>query len=445
MTGSPVGVINLECLMSRANILFTSGYRFRGDLNLANLEAAFSAVIECIEKFGHRLHFKAQDDFHWHPADALEKRFRVVDSDDIDAEFKEQCRHSLSLVDEGNHCPMVLTVIRDRNSSHDFIIAQTSEHTYVDARSAEIIFNLIVDYYNAVSRGDTRHRDEVIAAAKRITTLGSDEMVALLGADGHDREANIEGLVAYPIADVGAYAIPLDAVPECLEKYKQQRFAPVVQYFDIKGLLDRCRLKYPEVTQNSVACAALTKGFYNLNLKTRNGPDEHIISFKMLSDLLSPELRKQYSGNYIAFVPVSVEGNQPIEDMAKDIHDRIRHFKESKLDLTIFKLTEEAVDAAQVGTANDPLSFVVTNWNNYRFINSPEYLHGCQSLRHQSGVNIEPKDTLGAVLVNRPILVINMSPNHELCLSFFPSLRSEDETLEVAEHIRDVFHQHRAG
>jgi hypothetical protein len=69
-------------------------------------------------------------------------------------------------------------------------------------------------------------------------------------------------------------------------------------------------------------------------------------------------------------------------------------------------------------------------------------LHGCESLRHQSGVNIEPKDTLGAVLVNRPILVINMSPNQELCLSFFPSLRSEEENLAVAEHIGEVFQQH---
>jgi len=59
-------------------------------------------------------------------------------------------------------------------------------------------------------------------------------------------------------------------------------------------------------------------------------------------------------------------------------------------------------------------------------------------LRHQSGVNIEPKDTLGAVLVNRPILVINLSRNDELCLSFFPSLRSEAETIEVANSISEV-------
>ena len=438
MSTSDVGVINLECLMNRANILFTSGYRFRGELNTANLEASFIAVVDCIEKFDHRLHFEAQDNFHWKQFGAYDKRLHVIDSDDIDHEFSELCRNSLSLVDNGKHCPMVLTVIRDRRNPDEFIIAQTSEHTYVDARSSEVIFNRIIDYYNALSRGDTARLETIAAAAKKIRTLSSAEMIKILAADEHDHETNLQGLAAYPVADVGEYAIPLDTVPACLENYKKQRFAPVMQFFDVRQLLDRCRAKYPEVTKNSVICAALAKGFYNLNCGAKGKPEEHIISFKMLSDLLSPELRQEYSGNYIAFVPVSVDGGLSVEDIAKSIHERTRHFKASKLDLSMFKLVEGAVDAAAVGTSDDPLSFVVTNWDNHHFLSTPEYLHGCESLRHQSGVNIEPKDTLGAILVNRPILVINRSPNEELCLSFFPSLRSETETLAVADSIGDV-------
>ncbi|BAE51739.1 hypothetical protein amb2935 [Paramagnetospirillum magneticum AMB-1] len=438
----PVGVINLECLMNRANILFTSGYRFKGDLNLSNIKDAFVAVTERVEKFRHRLHFEAQDNFHWTPASGADTRFHVVSGDDIDHEFNELCRDSLSLVDDGRRCPMALTVIRNAKAPHDFIIAQTSEHTYVDARSAETIFNLIVDYYNALCRGDHAALSKILDAAESIVTLGSHEAANIIAAEGYDRDGNIEGLTAYPVADVGGYAIPLADVPGCLDAYKKQRFAPIVQFFSIGELLKRCRARYPEVTQNSVVCAALAKGFYNLNLRERGAPDSHIISFKMLSDLLKPELRAKYSGNYIAFVPVSVDGHLPIEEMAKSIHDRIRHFKDSKLDLTIFKLTEEAVEAALVGTVDDPLSFVVTNWNNYRFLNSTEYLHGCHSVRHQSGVNIEPKDTLGAILVNRPILVINMSPGQELCLSLFPSLRAEAENRQVAGAIGDVFRQY---
>lgn len=437
MAQSPVGTIGLEGMMNRANILFTSGYWFEGDLDVGKLEASFHAITDCIEKFDYKLHFRAQDDFHWKTAGAYDKSFRVVDSDDIGEAFRHLCRHSLDLVEGDGHCPMALTVIRDR-SSKEFIIAQTSEHTYLDARSSEVIFERIIEHYNALVRGDTDSLGDVVAAAKNIKTLSSAEMLEILGTDGHDREANVEELAGYAIADVGEYAIPLDAVPACLERYRTQRFAPVVEFFDVKQLISQCRARYPEVTQNSVVCAALAKGFYNLNRRVKDKPEQHLISFKMLSDLLSPELRQQYLGNYIAFVPVSVEGHRPIPEMAKDIHDRIRRFKASKLDLTIFQLTEEAIESAVVGTEDEPLSFVVTNWSNYKFLGSAEYLHGCRSLRHQSGVNIEPRDTLGAVLVNRPILVVNMSPNGELCLSFFPSLRSEEETLAVAEHIGEV-------
>ncbi len=440
---SPVGVIGLECLMSRANILFTNGYRFSGELNLKNLAESFTAIVDSIEKFDHRIHFETQDNFSWKHAGAYEKRFLVVDSEDIDQAFKHLCSDSLSLVDDGNHCPMVLTVILDKKGSGEFIIAQTSEHTYLDARSSEVIFNKIVEYYNALTRGDTASLDAILVSAARIKTISSGEMLSLLTAEGHDQKTNVKGLVAYPVADIGEYAIPLSAVPECLDEYKKQRMAPIIQFFDIRELLAHCRQSYPEVTQNSVICAALAKGFYNLNLSERAKPDKHIISFKMLSDILTPELRQEYSGNYIAFVPVSVDGEKPIDEMARQINDRIRQFKETKLDVTIFKLTEEAVEQALVGTADDPLSFVVTNWNNYTFLSNPEYLHGCQSLRHQSGVNIEPKDTLGAILVNRPILVINLSARDELCLSFFPSLRSEAENMAVAKHIGDVIQQPR--
>ncbi len=435
---SPVGAIGLECLMNRANILFTNGYRFKGELNLKNLEASYTAITSSVEKFAHQLHFESQNRFHWKPAGPYRKPFEVLESDDLDQAFKDLCKNSLSLLEEGGHCPMVLSVILDKTIGKEFIIAQTTEHTYLDARGSESIFNKILEYYNALCRGELDRLPGIVDSAKDIKTLSGQQILQILSADGHDHEKNVEGLVAYPVADVGEYAIPLRAVPDCLENYKKQRFAPIVEFLDIKKLLDQCRARYPQVTQNSVICAALAKGFYNINRAVKKKPEEHLISFKMLSDLLAPELRQKYSGNYIAFVPVSVDGEKPIEEIAKQVHDRIREFKTTKLDVSIFKLTEEAVEQALVGTADDALSFVVTNWNNYRYLNSDEYLHGCQSVRHQSGVNIEPRDALGAILVNRPILVINMSAPDEVCLSFFPSLRSEEENLEVAKHIGDV-------
>jgi hypothetical protein len=435
---TPVGAIGLEGLMNRANIYFTSGYRFSGPLDTTALQASFLAAIGACRKFEYRLHFEAQNRFDWRHVGTHRKHFKVVDCDDIDHEFAELCRNSLMLAGTDEHCPMALTVLR-HTGSNEFIIAQTCEHTYLDARSAEYIFNRMIDHYNAQMRGDAAGQQAAVDAIRQTRTITSGKMLELLGLDDQTHNRNLAALGNYPVADDGKHAIPLKQVPACLENYRKQRFAPVVRFFPLADLLAHCRQRYPEVTQNSVICAALAKGFYNLDRNTRQLPEKQTISFKMLSDLLVPELRESYSGNYIAFVPVSVDGELPVEEIARQIHERIREFKSEKIDVSLFRAVEDATQEGLVGTADDALSFVVTNWNNYRFLNQSDFLHGCISLRHQSGVNIEPRDTLGAVLVNRPILVINLSAANEVCLSLFPSLRSEDENVAVAERIGEVF------
>jgi hypothetical protein len=96
-----------------------------------------------------------------------------------------------------------------------------------------------------------------------------------------------------------------------------------------------------------------------------------------------------------------------------------------------------------MGKSDEELSYIVTNWTNFPFIESSNFLHGCQSLRHSSGVNINPLDTVGGALVNRPVMAINMSAKQELCLSYFPSLRNEQETLEIAREIKDIFSKYQ--
>ncbi|WP_371323672.1 hypothetical protein VX159_14940 [Dechloromonas sp. ZY10] len=434
---STVGALGLECLMNRANIYFTSGYRFAGPLDTDALCASYNALLDATEKFSQRLHFSAQTDYQWRPA-PQHRHFRVIDSNDIERDFAELCRQSLELSDEEKHSAMALTVLR-QNGSNEFIIAQTCEHTYVDARSAECLFNRLIEHYNAGLRRDQPRQQAVLSAAATTRTAALEEMLPLLDLDEPTHQRNLAGLGTYPVADDGAYAIPLAAVPGHLGEYRKQRFAPVSRHLPLAALVERCRRHNPEVTRNSVICAALAKGFYEQNRREKQLPEKQTISFKMLSDLLPPDVRERYCGNYIAFVPVSVDGELPIEQIAEQIHRRIREFKDQKIDASLFRAVEDAVRQGVVGTSDDALSFVVTNWNNYRFLQQPDFLHGCTSLRHQSGVNISPRDTLGAVLVNRPILVINESPRDEVCLSFFPSLRAEAENIALANRIAAHF------
>lgn len=433
------GAVNLESLMSRANIFFTSGYRLRGELHIGWLQQSVEQVVASVAKFGQALSYEAQNRYQWVPAGPMAPCFHVTECDDLQAGFEALCRDSLAFHGDGRHCPMTVTVLRQRGNPHEFIIAQTCEHTYVDARGAEAVFNLVADYYNALCAGDAAAQAAALAAARRMETLPGKDMGALLGGERHDRDANLAALGKYPLADEGRFVIQLEELPPLLEQYRSERHAPLAGFHDISERLAECRAQYPEVTQNSVICAVMAKACHDLGVQRRQVKPGHTVSFKMLSDLLEPALRERYCGNYIAFVPVSVDGGLPLPEMAKAVHERIREFKETRQDVTIFQLTEEAVDAGIVGEATDPLSFVVTNWNNYRYLGGNEYLHGCQSVRHQSGVNISPRDTLGAGLVNRPVMVVNMSAPGEACISFFPSLRSQQENRELAGHIETLF------
>jgi hypothetical protein len=435
-----VGAIGLECLMSRAHIIFTSGYKFRGSLDEDALQRSFLAVVDNVAKFQYRLCFEAQGRFSWEKHGPFKNRFLLLESEDIEQEFKSLCGRSMEFFQESGQFPMLMALIRQKGGAEEeFIIAQLSEHTHTDAGSSEVIFNKVIEYYNALVANDEATMSAVLDSVQKMKTLDAESMIELLKKDGFDHATNVEKLQDYPIEDVGEHKVPLHTIPGHLENYRQRFRSPVIRYFPIGHLVQQCRAEYPEVTKNSVVSAALAKGVYDLNVDKRGKPDQHLVSFKMLSNILPVDIRHQYSGNYISFVPVTVDGHAPLKDIARDIHQRIREFKTTQLNLSLFRLVEEAVEAEAVGGADEELSYIVTNWNNYRFLNNPDFLSGCRSIRHISGVNIEPKDTLGGSLVNRPVMVISLSPGDELCLSFFPSLRSDDETNEIMEHIARVF------
>ncbi|MCW8931251.1 MAG: hypothetical protein OQL19_13545 [Gammaproteobacteria bacterium] len=438
-----IGKLGLENLMSRANIIFTSGYKFSGQLNTDNLYKSFISVLDQIVKFEYQIHHQSQSDYQWKKSGPFKNRFLTIKTDDIDEEFKNICSRSFDLLKEANHYPMLLAVIEPvitKDAEENvFIIAQLSEHAHCDAGSSELIFNKVIEHYNALESDDHTSAQKILEGIKDLITLDSEDMIELLKQEHFNHQDNVDNLMQYPVADVGEYRLPPDTIAHHLEEYKKRIRKPIIQYFDIQLALEKCRKVYPEITKNSIVCALLAKGIYKLNVSLKNKPKEHIISFKMVSNILPKDLRDKYFGNYISFIPVSVDGHLSVEDIAYSINERIKEFKSTQLNLSIFSLVEDAVKASEVGSVDEEMSFIVTNWNNYTFLNNPDYLSGCQSIKHISGVNIEPKDTLGALLVNRPVLVINLSPDEELCLSYFPSLRSDDETLQIAESMEKAF------
>ena len=60
---SDVGKLNLEGLMSRAEILFTVGYQFRGKPDIHRLRHSYETITGAITKLFHQIDFRAQKRF----------------------------------------------------------------------------------------------------------------------------------------------------------------------------------------------------------------------------------------------------------------------------------------------------------------------------------------------------------------------------------------------
>ncbi len=442
-TAVTIGKLGLEGLMDRANIAFTNGYRFKGAIDVQQLQTSIQAVCNSIIKFEHQVHFISQDNFSWQNSAQRDYTLRLVAITDLDEGFAILCSNSYVILRQQNHAPMSFTLIQPPSPKNntEFIIAQLCNHTYVDARSAEVIFNKIIELYNRLCQQDNSAAEAVLSSIQKLHTAPPDIVIEerFNASPKTNHKDNVEKIMSYQIDDVGQYAIPISDLDNTLIKYKATSRKPLIQFFRVDEMIRLCREKQPKISKNSIICAVLVRAIYNINVQEKGIEAEHIISFKMLSDILTPTMRQKYSGNYIAFVPVTVEGNQSLENIAKDIDDRVIEFKSTNLDVSVFSLTEDAVKAAMVGTADEPLSFIVTNWNNITFTTKEDFLNNCQSIRHQSGVNIEPKDCLGASLVNRPVFVINFSPNGELCLSLFPSLESVGINQNIDKQLKTLF------
>ena len=240
------------------------------------------------------------------------------------------------------------------------------------------------------------------------------------------------------MADEGQHAVSIGTFGEMLPKLRQRKRPPANFSANIADLVGKCRKKYPEVTKNAVITAALHKAIYQINRVHKGAEEQHLISGKMLSDLLTPEQRETYLGNYIAFVPFSTPGEIAIEDMAKQIHDRILEMRDKQLDLSCFELVEFLAEENAMGKDDEPLSYIITNWNNYLFMADKHYLHDCESLAHMSGVNVDPLDDIGGSLINRAVVVINMSFDDDLYVSMFPSLRDDTENHRLMAEMKRV-------
>ena len=337
-----VGNIGLEALMDRANIIFTNGYVFKGEVNPNELELSFKSIINSVSKFNFQLNYISQNNFHWSKFAYSSEVFHYENVEDLTLSFQSLSSKSIKLI---GIAPMMMTLLKSQKDN-EFIIAVSTNHTYMDARSANYVFNQVIKHYNASIASNIQLKELSIETIKSLGTEAGCDFVdkQLKIKTDVNNTNNINGILDYEIQDVGKYGINRSDLSDCMAEFCKTDRLPQISQHDVNNCIAKCRSIYPQITKNSIVCALLAKSVYLLNIAQRQQAKSHKISFKMLSDLLNKENREKLTGNYISFVPVTVDGEKTLPEIALQIHNRIVEFKTKGIDLSMFSLTEQAIE-----------------------------------------------------------------------------------------------------
>lgn len=436
------GRLCLEAVFSRSQTIYTGAYKFRGSLKFDLFKRSFETIVDAVPKFKLKLEYRSHNDFDWINSHLIPgERVHFIESDEFESTVKSLSEDAYNIRKNSNGFPFNLTIIKlpQLGSAEEFGLVFQGSHEYLDGRSGDNVFRLVAEHYNATLNGDFAKAESAQAKASNLKTLSTEEVVRAMAGPNYNLMANIQEITQYPMYDIGKYCIPESEFSVLIPKLAKRRRYPNGCFFDAKSLFDKCRSVHPRLSKSAILTAALHKALYNINVQHKGAPTEHNISGRMISDILSPELRDQCIGNYLAFVPITTPGHLPIEDIAKLIHDRIIEFKNKLLDLTCFQLIDIAAKQNMIGKFEAEYSYTISNVANRYFLSNPELISGCESICTMNVANYDPLDNEGFKQVNRAMVSTNLNFKDQIYFSMRLSLREDEVNFAVQRELAGIF------
>lgn len=441
-----IGIDGAEHKFCHSKLWPIDSYRFSGTLDMKILERSFYSIINAIDKFEYRLIDLDDNIFEWNKVKIDVNRFYVVETDDIEKTSINICKTSFltEITERCNNYPVIFVVIK--GNGNEYILSFFQNHLYVDARSSQHIFNKIIDYYNALACDDIDKINILHDSVRNMQTAHYETIVPEILNSNHfiDHKRNIANLCAYQTCDAGGYVIKPEIMSRYEKAYRNADIPNATFFVELKDIIRFCRTHYPGLSRNSIACAIIVQAIDDLNVSLKKKSIDRRVSFMMVSNLLSSEMRGRYSGNYVSSFPVTVECNQKLCAVANDINERVLDCKTSRLDLSVRILKDPLSDFHTLSEQefNDAIrfrnnvSFMISNSTNIRFCKEVDFLQGCQALEHKNTVRLKPDAGYHISGMNLPCFYVNMCPDDRLCISVHYVVK--EVQLEIVDKIKDL-------
>ncbi|RZQ51495.1 hypothetical protein C1E23_19205 [Pseudoalteromonas phenolica] len=418
-------ISKLDASMLKCGINYLFSYVFCGSIDAEILQKSVTQAIKQVQRLQQKM--VTNDKFlgHWQSFESDPSCFFIHT-----AEFQQiRDKYYKDMVNNSSqYAPMNFVLVLSPNSQK-FMILQFGQHGYCDGAGATQIFNHILQLHNAYLDGNKSRQDKILKqlgdyhspSPNQIYSLSNKANKNWLPLKPWQHIKNTVKLLSYKTKDAGPIATPFAQLPNMLSSEKQLSSTPLNGKFDFSHLLAVCQSQAPEVSPNNLACAVIAKAMYLAN-QQHNKIENPLISFRVIVDILNLGLRKKLLGNYIAYLPVTIDASKSLINMSKDISSHIFEAKMNQQDISMYKLLEFALGSGMAVKANDPVSFIVSHIGNYHLQANPDLLANAKLSDFAACANANPSDLIGAKLNNRPTICFNLNQQHELFIGMFHSL-----------------------
>lgn len=455
----------LDASMACCGVMFLCGYHFRGELHTEYLRQSVEAILVNVARLQYDVHsdnrFRATLTPRANKLADTEKPatlglFRVIETEDLQQTYRAVYQ---SLGTEGAYSdrpPMQFVLLRPPKHSKEFMILQCGRHSHCDGSSAVMLLNWVVEYYNALQGNDQVAQEKLVAQASRLNSPGPDEIYSLWTKRDQTRIRlprqqhikNIARLMSYKTLDNGGHATAFKDIPHAFARFRDHPTPPLTATFQIKELIQQCHTEYAELSPHNIVCALIAQAFQQVKDSSEDGrrfktevSGDRQVSFRVMIDILNLAQRRTMIGNYIAYVPITVDGSLPLADLAHVISQRVLHVKQSRADVSMYKMLEFALGSGMATRVNDPVSYIVSGINNLTQNANPNFLQGATCDHFHALANAIPRDEHGAKLNNRPTLCFSISRQYNLCLSFFNTVSDPQTPHRVLNVLSKCFQQ----
>ncbi len=433
----------LDASMVHCGIAYLFCYRFSGQPNVCALQNSAEQVLGAVRRLRYPLMSGQNYRGSWGEQVVRQPYFSsrtVPDLPQACAELYQQAGTAGSWLQQ---TPIHICCLLQPDQ-HSFVLVQSGLHSYCDGNSATYLFNQILQFYQAVLTADTAQQQQILQSMQQLSSPAPAQIYALCGRFEHKvlpigrwcHIVNTCRLISYPVRDHVRFATPFDQLPQVLPDTLPISTAPVQQQVNLSRLLDDCNTLCPEVSPHNLVCALLAKAAWQLAQQRGLPLPDNRISFRVMIDLLNVTQRKLYIGNYIAYLPVTIDASLPLPALAQRVNQRVMQARQARQDVSMYKLLEFALRSGAANQQNDQVSFIVSGIGNQRLLSNPGLLPDCQWLELQAAANSVPTDQTGIRLNNRPTICFHFNLEQQLVLTFFNTWSDPTVSSNWLTHIR---------